>query len=360
VPLLARILFPRLTARVRRIFGRIVRTPPLTRLQLERSTPTPGPENGEVGFDVEEMTDAAERMLRDIGLTSGFARLVLLHGHGSDSLNNPHNSAYNCGGCGGVAGGPNVRTMASIIDDPRVRQGLLLFAVPLAGAYAAVRLLLPVGSNWVFRLIGVVSLATAVYAAGMASVQREARRFFAHVFLSHAALVMVGLEMHTDISLTRSLCLWFSVILSLGGYGLALRALEARFGRLSLSEYHGLYDHLPTLAVCFLPTGPASVGFPGTVGFVSADLLVDGAVEANPFVGLAVVLAAAINGIAVMRAYFLLFTGARHGSTVALAITPRERFAVLTLSVLILGGGVFPQPGIMSRQHATEMILAGT
>ncbi|MFI5460022.1 MAG: putative inorganic carbon transporter subunit DabA [Isosphaerales bacterium] len=124
VPLVTRILFPRLTARVRHLFGHIVRTPPLTRLQFERTAPAPGPENGEVGFNVEEMTNAAERMLRDIGLTSGFARLVLLHGHGSDSLNNPHNSAYNCGACGGVAGGPNARTMASILNDPRVRAGL--------------------------------------------------------------------------------------------------------------------------------------------------------------------------------------------------------------------------------------------
>ncbi len=191
----------------------------------------------------------------------------------------------------------------------------------------------------------------------MATVQREARRMFVYVFISNASLVMVGLEMHTDISLTGSLCVWFSVILSLGGFGLTLRALEARFGRLSLSEFHGLSNHSPTLAVCFLLTGLASVGFPGTVGFVSTELLVDGAVESNLFVGLAVVLAAALNGIAVMRAYFLLFTGATHGSTVALAITPRERFAVLTLAALILGGGVFPQPGVMSRQRATERIL---
>ena len=44
------ILFPRLTARIRKPLGRIVQTPPLTRLQLERTTPTPGPENGHVGF----------------------------------------------------------------------------------------------------------------------------------------------------------------------------------------------------------------------------------------------------------------------------------------------------------------------
>ena len=82
----------------------------------------------------------------------------------------------------------------------------------------------------------IASLITAVYAAGMAVVQREVRRFFAHLFLSHASLVLVGLELNTDLSLTASLCLWFSVILSLAGFGLTLRALEARFGRLSLTE----------------------------------------------------------------------------------------------------------------------------
>jgi NADH-quinone oxidoreductase subunit M len=188
-------------------------------------------------------------------------------------------------------------------------------------------------------------------------VQREARRFFAYLFLSHASLVLVGLELHTPISLTGALCLWFSVLLSLGGFGLTIRALEARFRRLSLAEFHGLYEHAPTLAVCFLLTGLASVGFPGTLGFVSAELLVDGAVEVNLFVGLAVVLAAAINGIAVLRAYFLLFTGARHVATVSLQITPRERFALLTLTALILGGGLLPQPGVSSRHEAAVAIL---
>ncbi|HEX4132651.1 MAG TPA: proton-conducting transporter membrane subunit [Pirellulales bacterium] len=233
----------------------------------------------------------------------------------------------------------------------------LLFVVPLSGVYAAVRLVLPIGPGWVLTSIGIVSLTTAIYAAAMAIVQRETRRFYAYLFLSHASLVLVGLELHTNMSLTGSLCLWFSVILSLGGFGLTLRALEARFGRLPMTDYHGLYGHSPTLAVCFLLTGLASVGFPATLGFVSTELLVDSAVEANPYVGVGVVTAGAINGIAVMRAYFLLFTGARHVSTVSLRIGWRERLAVLALAALILGGGLYPQPGVASRQRAAEEIL---
>src|SRR5262249_13457556 len=233
----------------------------------------------------------------------------------------------------------------------------LLFVAPLTGVYLAVRLVLPIAPDWMLQSIGVFSLATAVYAAAMAVVQREARRFFAYLFLSHAALVLVGLELHTPISLTGALALWVSASLSLAGFRLTLRALEARFGRLSLADFHGLYGQSPTLAVCFLLTGLASVGFPGTLGFVAAELVVEGAVEASPYVGLAVVLAAALNGIAVVRAYFLLFTGARHASTVSLNIGPRERFAVLTLMALILAGGLFPQPGVSSRHRAAVEIV---
>jgi NADH-quinone oxidoreductase subunit M len=233
----------------------------------------------------------------------------------------------------------------------------LLNVVPLSGVYAAIRLVLPVAPDWVLRGIGLISLTTAVYAAGMATIQREARRFYAHLFLSHAALVLVGLELHTAMSLTACLLLWIAVILSLGGFGLTLRALEARVGRLSLTDYHGLYGHSPTLAVCFLLMGLACVGFPGTIGFIATELLVDSAVEASPYVGIAVVAAAALNGIAVLRAYFLLFTGARHYSSVSLSVGSRERFAALTLSAIILGGGVFPQPGVSSRYRAAEDVL---
>ena len=124
VPLLARILFPRLTAKIRRTFTRLVAPPKITELQLERTEPTPGPHGAQIGFSVEEMANIGERLLRDAGLTTGFSRLVLILGHGSSSLNNPHNSAYNCGACGGSAGGPNARAVAQILNDIRIRDQL--------------------------------------------------------------------------------------------------------------------------------------------------------------------------------------------------------------------------------------------
>lgn len=233
----------------------------------------------------------------------------------------------------------------------------LLFVAPLTGVYAAVRLVLPVAPEWVLEAIGIISLLTAIYAGGMAAIQVDVRRFFAHLFLSQASLVLVGLELHTPVSLTGALSLWLSVTLALGGLGLTLRALEARVGRLSLGRFNGLYEHVPALAVCFLLTGLASVGFPGTIGFVAMEMLVDGAVHADLILGIGVVLAAALNGIAVVRAYLLLFTGTRHVSTISLKVGVRERIAVFTLAALILIGGLFPQSGAAARHNMSEAIL---
>jgi NADH-quinone oxidoreductase subunit M len=234
----------------------------------------------------------------------------------------------------------------------------LLYVAPMAGAYAAVRLVLPTAPDSILRVLGIVALITAVYAAGMALIQREARRFFCYLFLSHSSLVLVGLEVSNPLGMTGGLCVWLSVGISLAGFGLTLRALESRTGRLSLVDYHGLYPHMPMLAVFFLLTGLASIGFPGTVGFIGAELLLEGVIGTYPLIGALVVLTAALNGIAVLHAYFRLFTGAEHTSSISLASGPPERIAVWILSALILGGGFWPQTGVKSRHHAATEIIS--
>lgn len=233
----------------------------------------------------------------------------------------------------------------------------ILFVTPLTGLYAAVRLVLPIAPDWIMQSMGLMSLFTAVYAGGMALVQTEGRRLFSYLFMSHAAVILVGLEMATVQGLTGALCTWISVSLSLTGFGLAMRAVEARRGRLQLTTYQGLYEQMPLLAVCFLLTGLASVGFPGTMGYVGAELLIDGAVATYPFVGIAVVVSAAMCGIAVVHVYFMLFTGARHISSISLRMGRREKLALLTLVVLLFAGGVVPQLNIASRHHAAEELL---
>jgi uncharacterized protein YbcC (UPF0753/DUF2309 family) len=59
--------------------------------------------------------------LRNLGLTSGFARLVLICGHGSQTKNNPYASGLDCGACGGNAGDANARVAVAILNNEKVR-----------------------------------------------------------------------------------------------------------------------------------------------------------------------------------------------------------------------------------------------
>ena len=87
------------------------------------------------------------------------------------------------------------------------------------------------------------------------------------------------------------------------------------------------------------------------------ELLIEGAVDVYPLVGLAVVVASALNSIAILRAYFRIFTGRHFQTAVMLRSRASERIAVVVLSILVLGGGLWPQPGVASRNHAAEALM---
>lgn len=68
--------------------------------------------------------DLAAGILKNTGLGSRLARLVLLCGHESSSANNPHAAGLNCGACGGHSGAINARIAAALLNDADVRAGL--------------------------------------------------------------------------------------------------------------------------------------------------------------------------------------------------------------------------------------------
>ncbi|HET9625202.1 MAG TPA: DUF2309 domain-containing protein [Kofleriaceae bacterium] len=87
----------------------------------------------------EERCALAEGFLRAIGLTRGFARLVLLVGHGSESKNNAHAAGLDCGACCGQPGDVNARAAAALFNDEQVRAGLAArgIAVPATTLFVA-------------------------------------------------------------------------------------------------------------------------------------------------------------------------------------------------------------------------------
>ncbi len=126
VPLIGNLLAPRQYAQLRESLNKAFLPAPRTELTLMRNTAKS--QDAMVGllmgFAAAEKTERVASVLRPAGLTYGFARLVVILGHGSTSLNNPHESAHDCGACGGRRGGPNARLFAAMANRPEVRESL--------------------------------------------------------------------------------------------------------------------------------------------------------------------------------------------------------------------------------------------
>jgi hypothetical protein len=73
------------------------------------------------GFTDAEQAERIGNFLTALGLTKDFAPLVVIMGHGSNSTNNPHLAAYDCGACSGRHSGPNARLFAAMANRPAVR-----------------------------------------------------------------------------------------------------------------------------------------------------------------------------------------------------------------------------------------------
>jgi uncharacterized protein YbcC (UPF0753/DUF2309 family) len=125
-PMAARVLSPRHYARLIAWLNASVLPEPRTELAFERNDAAGQEETLDLlqGFTVEEKVDRVAGVLTMAGLRRGMARLVIVLGHGSTSLNNPHESAHDCGACGGRRGGPNGRLFAAMANHPGVRAGL--------------------------------------------------------------------------------------------------------------------------------------------------------------------------------------------------------------------------------------------
>jgi uncharacterized protein YbcC (UPF0753/DUF2309 family) len=107
----------------------LARTSPLDSAFLdddERCTARP-----RLALALDARVEQAASILRGMSLPQPLPRLLVIVGHGSQTRNNAHAAALDCGACCGHSGEVNARLLASLLNDVDVRQGLAAIDLPL-------------------------------------------------------------------------------------------------------------------------------------------------------------------------------------------------------------------------------------
>ncbi len=234
---------------------------------------------------------------------------------------------------------------------------VVAFFAPQLGVYAHLEL---VGGHLPQSLshgVAAVGATTAVLAAALGVAQVDARRALAYLVMSQTGLVAFGLDVRSTVAQVGALLTWQVIGVATAAFAMTLASLESRRGSLSLHSPNGNFTRTPRMGVAFLFTGFASVGLPLTLGFVAEDLLVQGSVQEFPFLAFALIIATALNGISVMRAFFMLFSGSSiHRGECDL--TKREATVLSIAMAMLLLLGLFPATAV-ERLETVPPSLSG-
>ncbi|MCC6588266.1 MAG: hypothetical protein IT168_16355 [Bryobacterales bacterium] len=230
------------------------------------------------------------------------------------------------------------------------------------GAFVVLRVAiprLPEVAREAFPLLTDLALFTALLGALAALAEKRPRRIIGMVIISQAACILAGIESASVAGVGGAMVLWMVVAVASTGLLAVHRAIEVRFGNLTRAEgYQGLAARAPRLAVFWVLFALALVGLPGTLGFCAEDLLLHGALETHPFIGLALPAATGLNAFLLLRLFTRIFLGKRLVGLPKVDALPRERWALTAVVLFLIIGGVAPSVIVKVQAPAAERVLS--
>jgi NADH-quinone oxidoreductase subunit M len=216
------------------------------------------------------------------------------------------------------------------------------------GGYGFIRFSLPMfpeGSATFLPLVFGLSAVAVVYTSLVALVQQDMKKLIAYSSVAHMAFVTFGLFAFNRQGIEGALIVMLSHGLVSGALFLCVGVIYDRMHTREIAKYGGLADNMPGYALLFLLFTMASVGLPGTSGFVGEFLAMMGTYKVSTWGAIF-----ATTGIILGAGYMLYlywriaYGAARTAEAKAMVDLDRREWLLLApIAAVVLWMGIYPE-----------------
>ncbi|RZV46183.1 MAG: NADH-quinone oxidoreductase subunit M, partial [Sphingomonadaceae bacterium] len=216
------------------------------------------------------------------------------------------------------------------------------------GGYGFIRFSLPMFPEASADLVWIVfglSMVAVVYTSLVALVQEDMKKLIAYSSVAHMAFVTIGLFAFNRQGIEGAMIVMLSHGLVSAALFLCVGVIYDRLHTREIERYGGLSDNMPKYALLFMLFTMASVGLPGTSGFVGEFLSLVGAYEANSWVAFVCTTGIILGAAYMLYLYWRVCYGTLDKEDVKAMpdLNIREIATLGPIAAVVLWMGVYPE-----------------
>jgi NADH-quinone oxidoreductase subunit M len=230
------------------------------------------------------------------------------------------------------------------------------------GTYGFLRFNLPLfpsASKTFIPLIIVLAVIGIVYGALLAMAQKDMKKLIAYSSVSHLGFAMAGIFAMNHQGLSGGILQMINHGVSTGGLFLLVGMIYERRHTRMMADLGGLAKQLPVYATFTLLIILASIGFPGTNGFVSEFLILLGLFKIHWVVGALAALGITLGVVYMLWMYKRIMLGKldKPENKELKDLSLREIVTLLPIIFFIFWIGLYPKPFLNSIEASTTHLL---
>ncbi len=233
------------------------------------------------------------------------------------------------------------------VEAPTAGSVILAGVLLKMGAYGFLRFsvpMLPLASAHLAPLMFALSVVAVIYTSLVALAQTDMKKLIAYSSVAHMGVVTIGIFTINVQGISGAMFQMLSHGIVSGALFLCVGVVYDRIHTRDIARYGGLADRMPAYALLFMLFAMASIGLPGTSGFVGEFLVLVGAFQVNFWLALLGSLGMILGAAYMLWLYRRIIFGriTRDDLRAILDLSPREMAVFAPLVVLTLWMGIYP------------------